>query len=113
LTFDSTIDDDARFCSNDARSRSKVDRDLENESNLENDNDLENESALKSDLFSGCFLDILTRSDQTYRIDLILNLIKTYRIDLIEANADAGRDEKMNEIENLLKRVDKSSNSKI
>jgi hypothetical protein len=55
----------------------------------------------------------LTRSDQTYRIDLILDLIKTYRIDLIEANADASRDDRVNEIESLVKRVGKSSNSEM
>jgi hypothetical protein len=111
LTSDSTTDDDARSCSSDARFCSEVDRDLEDENCLENENCFE--SALKSDLFSNCFSDILTRSDQTYRIDLILDLIKTYRIDLVEANAHASKNEKVNEIESLLKRIDKNSNSEI
>jgi hypothetical protein len=41
------------------------------------------------------------------------SIFKTYRIDLIKANADAGRDERMNEIESLIKRIDKSNNSEI
>jgi hypothetical protein len=41
---------------------------------------------------------------KTYRNNLILDLIKTYRIDLIEANADANRNERLNEIESLIKR---------
>ncbi len=44
---------------------------------------------------------------------MILDLIKTYRIDLIEANADASRDDRVNEIESLVKRVGKSSNSEM
>jgi hypothetical protein len=52
--FDSTTDDDARSCS-------EVARDL---NCLNDESDLENADDLKSGLFSNCFFDILTRSDQ-------------------------------------------------
>ncbi len=50
---------------------------------------------------------------KNYRNDLILDLIKTYRIDLIEVNANTNRNDKMNEIESLIKRIDKSRNSEM